>query len=143
MVMALMMPALAGAEAVIWMSLKDGMEKSKAENKPVIVDYFFGKGCPRCEFLQQKVYEDPAIAKKITADFVPVRVDLTKKLTKEEEDLGNKYDFKSDCLLLFLGPTGELISGPGGKRLCFMDKVDPEVFISYLDWVKEQVLKQK
>jgi thioredoxin-related protein len=123
-----------------WFSLQEGMEKAKAEKKPMIVDFFYGKGCPRCEFLQKNVYDDPRIAGKIMADFVPIRVDLTKKLTKDEEKLGNRYDFKNDCLLLFLDPRANIIKEKG-KRLCFVDKVDPDEFIKYLDTIKTELPK--
>ena len=123
---------------VQWYSLKDGMEKTKNEKKPMIVDFFYGKGCPRCEKLQKNVYDDPIISKKINDDFVPIRIDLTKPLSAEEDALGKKYEYKMDCLLLFLDQNGELISDPKGKRLCFIDNVDPEVFVSYLDMIKKK-----
>lgn len=116
-----------------WFSLKEGMERAKAEKKPMIVDFFYGKGCPRCEFLQKNVYNDPAIAKKIMDDFIPIKVDLTRKLSADEEALGKKYDYKNDCLLLFLDPSGNIIKDPSGKKLCFIDRVDPQEFIKYLD----------
>ena len=141
MLTALMLPSIADA-SVTWLSLKDGAEKARAEKKPMIVDFFFGKGCSRCELLQKNVYDDPAISKKIMADFVPIRVDLTKPLTREEEALGNKFDYKNDCLLLFLDDKGELFLDKAGKRLCFIDKVDPEWFIDYLDQVKEQISRR-
>lgn len=119
-----------------WFSLKEGMEKAKAEKKPMIVDYFFGKGCPRCEMLLKNVYSNPLIAKKIMDDFIPIKIDLTRKLTDEEERLGNQYDFKNDCLLLFLDYEGNVIKDPSGKRLCFIDNVEPEWFIKYLDMIK-------
>ncbi|HAM52584.1 MAG TPA: hypothetical protein DCP92_18490 [Nitrospiraceae bacterium] len=137
-VLTLSCPAFA-SEGVKWLSLKEGIEKAKTENKPIIVDFFFGKGCPRCEKLQSNVYSNPAIAKKIMDDFVPVMVDLKKKLSKEEEELGKKYDFKNDCLLLFLDPEGNIIKDPGGKRLCFVDYVEPDAFIQYLDMVKARL----
>lgn len=118
-----------------WFSLKEGMEKARAEKKPVIVDFFFGKGCPRCEAIQKAVYENPSIAKKIMDDFIPVKIDLTGKLTEEEERLGNQYDFKNDCLLLFLDHNGNVIKDPLGKRLCFVDNIEPEWFVRYLDTV--------
>ncbi len=120
---------------VKWLSLKEGTEKAKIEKKPMIVDFFYGKGCPRCEFLEKNVYADPVISKKIMDDFVPIRVDLTRKLTKEEEQLGNRYEFKKDCLLLFLDPDTNVLSAKG-KRLCFIDKVDPDEFVEYLDSIK-------
>lgn len=124
------------SEGIRWLSLKDGMEKAKLEKKPMIVDFFFGKGCPRCESLQKNVYDKPSIAKKIAEDFIPVMVDLTKKITPEEEDLGKKYDFKNDCLLLFLDHNGNIIKDPSGKRLCFVEDIEPELFIRYLDMIK-------
>jgi thioredoxin-related protein len=124
-----------------WFSLQEGMERAKAEKKPMIVDFFYGKGCPRCEFLQKNVYDNPKIAQKIMEDFVPIRVDLTKKkLTNEEEALGKKYDFKNDCLLLFLDPQANIIKEKG-KRLCFVDKIDPDEFAKYLDTIKGELPK--
>ena len=127
-----------GADGMQWLSLKEGFAKAKIEKKPSIVDFFFGKGCPRCEKLQKYVYDDPIISKKIMDDFVPIRIDLTKPLTKEEDALGKKFDYKMDCLLLFLDHNGEVISDSKGKRLCFVDNVDPEWFVSYLDMIKKQ-----
>lgn len=136
---ALALSSVAFASAGIkWLPLTEGMEKAKAEKKPMIVDFFFGKGCPRCEILQKEVYDDPAIAKKIMDEFVPIRVDLTKKLSPEEEKLGNQYDYKNDCLLLFLDHEGGIIKDPAGKRLCFADTVGPEWFVKYLDMIKKQ-----
>ncbi len=128
-----------GSAEIKWLSLKEGTEKARVEKKPMIVDFYFGKGCPRCEALQKGVYDNPIIAKKIMDDFVPIRVDLTKKLSPEEEKLGNQYDFKNDCLLLFLDPQGTLIKDPSGKKLCFTENVEPDWFVKYLDTVKKQL----
>ncbi len=136
LILGLMIPAAVCTADMKWFSLKEGMEKARAEKKPMIVDFFFGKGCPRCEFLQEKVYNDPVVSGKLMADFVPIRVDLTRKLNKEEEELGSRYDFKNDCLLLFLDSQANIIKDPGGKKLCFVDKVDPEEFVKYLDTIK-------
>lgn len=130
-------------DGVKWQSIKEGMERAKAENKPILVDFFYGKGCPRCEMLQKEVYENPSIAEKIMKNFIPVKIDLTKKLNKEEENLGNRYDFKNDCLLLFLDSSGNVIEQPGGKRLCFVDNVEPGWVVKYLDMVIESHGKAK
>jgi thioredoxin-related protein len=119
-----------------WLSLKAGMEKAKKENRPLIVDFYYGKGCSRCEAMQNEVYNNPSIAAEVMKDFIPVRIDLKKKLTKQEEDLGKKYHFNNDCLLLFLQPDGEIIHDTMGKRLCFINKIDPQWFIDYLNMVK-------
>lgn len=137
---ALTIPSYAlGSDGIKWLTLAEGMDKAKVEKKPMIVDFFFGKGCPRCEALEKGVYGNPSIAKKIMDDFVPIRVDLTKKLSGEEEALGNKFEYKKDCMLLFLDYQGNIIKDPSGKKLCFAETVEPDWFIKYLD----MVLKQK
>lgn len=125
------------SEGIRWYSLTEGMEKSKNEKKPSIVDFWYGVECPRCERLQKDVYSDPMITKKIMADFVPIRIDISKPLTDEEEALGNKFDYKHECLLLFLDHNGEVLSDKQGTRLCFVDSVDPEWFVSYLDMIRK------
>lgn len=126
---------------VKWSSLKDGMAKAKAVQKPIIVDFFFGKGCPRCEKLEKHVYSNPQIVKKINEDFVPIFIDLTKPLTKEEEELGNKFDYKNDCLMLFLDYDMNLLKDPSGNKMCFVDHIEPAVFNDYLDMMKGQMKK--
>jgi len=124
--------AFAGVQ---WFSLHEGMEKAGAEKKPLIVDFYYGKGCARCEFLETQVYGNTVIAQKIMKDFIPVRIDLTHKLSEEERKLGEKYEYKNDCLLLFLDCNGDIISTPQGKKLCFADKVEPQWFLNYMDMI--------
>ena len=126
---------------VKWFSLKDGVDKAKAEKKPLIVDFFYSKDCPRCAKLEQNIYSEPKIAKKINDDFVPVFIDLTKPLSKEEEDLGKKYDYKNDCLMLFLDHDMNILKDPSGKKMCFVDHIEPDIFIGYLDMMKAQMKK--
>lgn len=126
---------------VKWTSLKDGMAKAKAEKKPILVDFFYGPECPRCAKLVKYIYSEPKIAGKINDDFVPIFIDLTKPLTKEEEDLGNKYEYKNDCLMLFLDHNMNLLQDPSGRKMCFVDDIEPEIFIGYLDMIKGQIKK--
>lgn len=134
----LFLPSYVSSEDLIkWFSLREGREKAKIEKKPMLVDFYFGKECPRCEALQKGVYDNSSIAKKITEDFIPIRIDLNRKLTDQEEKLGNQYDYKNDCLLLFLNQNGKIIKDPSGKKFCFADNIEPEWFIKYLDMVKE------
>lgn len=123
-------------ELIKWHSLKDGKERARLENKPMIIDFAVAEGCPRCEAMQKNVYSRKEIADKINKEFIPVRIDLAKELSAEERKLGEEYDFKNDCLLLFLDSDGRIIKDPSGKRLCFMDAIDMDVFLKYLDLIK-------
>lgn len=129
------------AGLIKWYSLKDGKERAKIEKKPMIIDFSVAEGCPRCEAMQKNVYSRKEIAEKINKEFIPVRIDLAKELSAEERKLGEEYDFKNDCLLLFLDPDGKILKDPSGKRLCFMDAIDTEVFLKYLDHIKEGLKK--
>ncbi len=129
------------AGKVNWHSLKDGMAKTRLEKKPLLVDFGVVKGCRRCEFLQKNIYSSDKIVEKINSDFIPVFIDLGKDLTHEEKALGEKYDYKSDCLLLFLDYEGNVIKDPEGGKMCFVDRVEPEVFIKYLEQVKSKARK--
>src|SRR5208337_2962969 len=108
----LLLVAVPAFAEIHWYALDEGLKMGASQHKPVIIDFFYGKGCPRCESLQKNVYNNSALAKKISDDFIPVRIDLSKKLSAEETALGNQYDFKNDCLLLFLDPNGKIIKGP-------------------------------
>ena len=44
------------ADGVKWFSLQEGFAKAKAENKPCIVDFFYGKGCPFHRKSQRETY---------------------------------------------------------------------------------------
>lgn len=129
------------AEKVSWHSLEDGMNKAKKEKKPLLIDFAVPHGCPRCDFLQRNVYNRDEIVQKINSDFVPVLIDLSADLSHEEKELGERYDYKNDCLLLFLDYKGNVIKRPGGGIMCFPENVDPEVFIQYLEEVKKTMKK--
>lgn len=127
------------AGLIKWYSFKEAKEKAKVERKPMIVDFAIAQGCPRCEAMQKNIYSKKEIADRINKDFIPVLIDLAKELNHEEKRLGEGYDFKNDCLLLFLDPDGRILKDPSGKRLCFMDAVDTEVFIKYLDFIRSGI----
>lgn len=139
----LVLPTLApAADGVSWLTLKAGADKAKLEKKPMLVDFYFGKGCPRCEQLDKEEYNNPEIAQKIKSDFIPVRVDLSRKLTEEEERLGERYHYKKECMLLFLDSDGAIINDPKGKGLSCATMIDAKMFSQYLDTVKKSLLEK-
>lgn len=127
-------------EEIHWWRLSEGLVAAKAQNKPLVVDFYTPEECARCRAMEKYVYSVPEIIRKLNTEFIPVRVDLSKPLTAQERALGEKYDYKNDCLLLFLDPQGEVIELEG-QKLCFVDYVPPEWFLRYLQEGKRH-LKQ-
>jgi thioredoxin-related protein len=130
------------AKNVNWHTLKEGSTIALAEKKPCLVDFAVPEHCARCEFLQNNVYNRKEITDKINSDFIPIWIDLSKELTPEEKALGEKFDYRNDCLLLFLDHKGNIIKDPEGKKMCFVDKIPPQVFIDHLDYVREKYIVQ-
>ena len=127
------------AEKVSWHTLAEGREIARSLKKPMIVDFAVPEGCDRCDFLQDNVYNKDEIVEKINADFVPIWINLdasSHALTEEEQKLGRKFDYRKDCLLLFLDHEERIIQDPEGKQFCFAEEVEPEDFMKYLDYVR-------
>ncbi len=123
------------ASHVNWKSLQEGLTMSETIQKPALVVLGVEEGCHRCEFIQKNVYGNDEVQQKINTDFIPIFIDLDKPLTSQEIALGEKYDFKHDCLLLFLNHKGEVIHNPDVGEMCFVGKIEPQEFIEYLDYI--------
>ncbi len=128
---------------VNWNSLEEGMKKSKAEGKPMLVDFAVHEGCERCEFLQANVYSRDTIVDRINKDFIPIFIDLAQTLTPEERALGEKHEYHDDCLLLFLDHNGKPIFDKDDGKMCFADNIEPEVFMDYLNYVTSMYNNKK
>jgi thioredoxin-related protein len=113
--------------------LTDAKELASKLGKPMLVDFYVPEGCDRCERMDRDLWGNPEIARRVNEGFVPVRIDLTRNMTREEIALGRKYDYKYDCLLLFLDHRGEVIEDAGGGRMCFAEFVSAEWFLGHLE----------
>jgi thioredoxin-related protein len=120
---------------VHWKSLDDGMKIASSEGKPMLVDFGVHEGCERCEFMQKNVYSSDKIVDKINRDFVPIFIDLGEDLTPDERALGERHDYHDECLLLFLDHQKEPFFNEAGGKMCFVEQIEPDVFIRYLDYV--------
>lgn len=123
----------ASQDLVQWHRLADAKEVAWILEKPMLVDFYVPEGCDRCERMDRDLWGNPEIARRVNEGFVPVRIDLTRNLTREEIALGRKYDYKYDCLLLFLDHTGEAIEDAGGGRMCFAEFVSTDWFLGHLE----------
>jgi len=123
---------------VHWYSLAEGKEKAREEKKPAVIDFFYPNGCPRCDRMNEYVYTNKEIINKLNTEFIPILINLGGPLTEEEKAFGELYEYREECLLLFLDRDGNVVKDPAGKRLCIADYVDTEWFLKYLDMAKGQ-----
>ncbi|MDA8092057.1 MAG: DUF255 domain-containing protein [Nitrospiraceae bacterium] len=130
-------------ETIHWYKLAQGEKMAARQKKPLVVDFATGAGCPRCEKMGREAYKDPEVISKLNRDFIPVKVDLSRPITDEERNLGNRFDYRNDCLLLFLDYKGNPIADPIEGKLCFIDVVNAKDFIKYLDLALKNAQKTK
>ncbi len=116
-----------------WHTLASGREIAMREKKPMVVDFASGPGCPRCEQMSSGPYSDPRVVSELNSEFVPIKIDLSRPITADELALGNRFNFRNDCLLLFLDYRGNPIADPIEGKLCFVEAVNSKDFLKYLD----------
>ncbi|MEA1917485.1 MAG: DUF255 domain-containing protein [Campylobacterota bacterium] len=60
-----------------WVSFSDAFEKSKSENRPIMV-MISREGCDACEYMEYLVFDNYDIEEKLNGDFIPVHLDIEK-----------------------------------------------------------------
>ncbi|MDC1105848.1 protein-disulfide reductase DsbD family protein [Prolixibacteraceae bacterium] len=131
----------------VFYDFEKALDYSKQVYKPLLVD-FTGKGCTNCRKMEDNVWVDPGVKKRLSEDVVVVSlyVDLRKELPKWEQytskttkrrvkTVGNKWtDFQierfsrnTQPFYVILGPDNTQL-GPGMGY-----NPNPEIFIEFLD----------
>jgi len=118
-------------------SYDEALEKAKAENKPVLID-FTGVNCSNCRLMEASVLSRPEVAEVLgrfvtvqlyTLPNVPIksltsdqRETLAEKNTDRQLDLTNE---SSNPLYVVLSPDGKLVTAQGGY-------IEPPAFLNFL-----------
>lgn len=133
-----------------YFDLNEGMAAAKVLNKPVMLD-FTGHSCANCRKMEQKVWQDPEVLKRIKENFVLISlyVDESQELPEHEKYTNargenittegdknldyeiTKFGFNAQPLYMFLDLKGNPLSG-------IKYGYDPDIqkFIQHLDMVK-------
>ena len=115
-----------------WRSLEEGKIEAKEKGMPVLIDFYVGMNCPRCEYLEHSVYTDPEFAEAVNRDFIPVRVNLNMGRTEDEAALLWKLSPKQECVLAFLDKDGQIVTDEKGQPISSLDKLNKEQYLSYM-----------
>ena len=87
-------------------SIEKAMEKAKAENKYVFID-FHTKTCAPCKKMEKEVFSTPECGEYINKNFVPIMID------GEDDGIGAETAKKYD---IFIFPTYLILSPDGFKE---------------------------
>jgi thioredoxin-related protein len=106
-----------------WMSYDVGLEKAKANQKHVFID-FTAKWCGWCKKMDSETFSKPEVIQMINDNFIPVRVDGDSKREldidgyKVTEQNLTRYDFgvRGFPAFWFLKPDGTKLGMINGYR---------------------------
>ncbi|PVD53370.1 cytochrome C biogenesis protein [Terrimonas sp.] len=138
-----------GVEAVVINDFDKAVQLSKAQNKPILID-FTGWACVNCRKMEEQVWTEPEIASLINEKFILVSlyVDDRKKLPAndrftykpadgKEKDIiteGDKWaTFQSENFAQVTQPLYAVLS-PDGKLMTYPVGYTPDVK-KYQDWL--------
>ena len=139
-----------------YFTLEEGMAAAKALNKPVMLD-FTGHSCANCRKMEQEVWKDPEVLRRMKEDFVLISlyVDESQELPLNEQYKNKdgeimltegaknldyeitKFGFNSQPLYMFLDLKGEPLS-----NIKYGYDPDVQKFIQHLDMVKAEFTKR-
>lgn len=126
-------------QPIRWRTLAEGKIEAEKRNVPVLVDFFIGEICHRCIMVQKEVYNEPNLAARIEADFVPVRIWLSNDLTADEKALSAQLNNGDECILAFLDPQGKVVKNIQGKQISSMGMLPAHEYVRYMDEALESI----
>lgn len=105
-----------------------GLEVAKRDNKPALL-YFWASWCPWCKKVDEEVLPNPAVAKAVSQNFVPVKIDID---AKENEQLLGKYNFRGTPTFVVVDGEGRILASGDGKLGYLVGYRKAEDFLQFL-----------
>jgi len=91
---------------VTWKPYSDQLlQEAQKSNKPVIID-FYADWCSPCRELEEVTFHDKDVVKLATQDFVMIKVDLTREVRQDHDQLLKEYRVKGVPTVVFLDRQG-------------------------------------
>lgn len=127
------------AALIEWRTLKNGSREAREKGMPVLIDFFYGATCMRCEYFEHTLYTDPEIAAAVNKNFIPVRVHLSRARTEAEGALLMKLSPTQECVLAFLDKNGEIITDEKDQPISSMEMLNKEQLLAYMTKALERL----
>ncbi len=123
---------------VAWgLSFDGALERAKAENKPVLID-FTGVNCANCRLMEQEVLPREEVAKalgdfvtiQLYTDIVPIKsIPQQARIKLAEDNIDREIDLVQESTnpnYVILAPDGKVLGKSGGKQ-------STEVFLGFMN----------
>jgi len=119
-------------QLIQWRTLEQGSREAREKGMPVLIDFYYGATCMRCEYFESTLYTDPEIADMVNRNFIPVRVHLSRARTEAEGALLMKLSPMQECVLAFLDKNGRIITDKNGQPISSMEVLNKQQYLDYM-----------
>ena len=99
-------------ENIDWHMYDEGLQLSKSNNKPVMIDFYFD-GCSWCDELDKNTYSDSRVIEKAKS-FISIKVDTHETDAYNGPALASQYNIQGCPTIVFLDTQGSEVNRVGG-----------------------------
>jgi len=117
------------ASKIRWHSYEDGIRRGKLEGKKVFLN-FYADWCHYCQVMEEKTFQDSAVAAYLNDYYIPVQVNSDK-----QQKLAKEYRVEGLPTTFFIAEDGESIGSQPGY-------IPPDIMLPLLKFIHTDSYKK-